>query len=1020
MSRTLWGVEIIVYYTTAFFALLTIALASRSRSPLGIVHFVQSQRRALVLAVLLVVAGQVAVKFVGSAHPPPIVPRASTRAVTREMAIAEPPGRVVDVMDVDEEASSESLQAIANAIAAPYRSAILVQPGTSMPLAVSVAVLFLGAAASTPVTVGMGTLVISYVATCRVAMAPDEPFALVDAAVIARFAAGDNPLARFASVRSYFSVLEAISLALLLSVVLFVAVRDGQARRHGFARGLLSTVHASQMRAILLTVVPEAIGDELVIDPDTVFSPVDLGLVSVMFVKVTGVSSLSESGIKVLDSIFAAFDELLDSTRGAKLMKLESVGSIYLVTAGVSLIHGESVVPPEKAASKLVALGFAMLQLTEGRTFRGTSCRLVIGVSSGPAIGHVLGTAKPKFSIVGDVTNVASRMMSKSEPGRITVSIATKHLLDECATPWTMIDRGYLDIKGKGTMHLHYVTTSRSHLRRALGHSHALYQKATGSASGAGSGLVAVARITPEAVASVYARTLMDDPEVALRLRQRRRRLRGSRAGASSSSARKWSISTSASTSSTSDPTATPPAPSSPRSRLTASTSSPTSARFGSFSRRAKKAVRSIVVDGVSMAQADGELEPLEAPEVQRVSPFESTRSLLTFFTAVAFATCTLDLIWAAALSPSVVGMSIEDIVTAWLVRVVPASLVALTVPCAGDWPRYRFIALFTLDVSFSAGTVLMWAWCTAPEVGDLLLLTNSATLFVANVAFVWLPTTWYALGVLAHTLFILFATQIRTSPYPTDASVLVALCVIGAFCTIAASRLRATVARNDALQQIGDDMHVRFSDTLATLLPPVVVQRFLLGFPPHTVHYNQVTVLSSDLVGFTYLTSLLSPMDTCHLLHAIYLRFDQLLLEKRAYKVEVIGDAYLAVTGMDPHASSVAAAYDAVDLALQLNEALRAVGREVLEPELQPLLNMRIGVHTEDAFGAIVGTQRVRYHLFGPCMAKAEQLEQRGIPGHTVVSRETRDMLRRGGYGYFSFRPVPNVANAFVVSTME
>jgi adenylate cyclase len=72
-----------------------------------------------------------------------------------------------------------------------------------------------------------------------------------------------------------------------------------------------------------------------------------------------------------------------------------------------------------------------------------------IGINSGPAVAGVIGTRKFQYDIWGDTVNTASRMESHSEPGRIQVSDATNHLIEEeFATTY----RGPIEVKGKGTL----------------------------------------------------------------------------------------------------------------------------------------------------------------------------------------------------------------------------------------------------------------------------------------------------------------------------------------------------------------------------------------------------------------------------------------------------------------------------------------------------------------------------------------------------------------------------------------
>ncbi|MFV1969867.1 MAG: adenylate/guanylate cyclase domain-containing protein [Acidimicrobiia bacterium] len=76
----------------------------------------------------------------------------------------------------------------------------------------------------------------------------------------------------------------------------------------------------------------------------------------------------------------------------------------------------------------------------------GIKLRIRIGINSGSAVGAVVGTTKFAYDMWGDTINVASRMESSGEPGRIQVAEgAFSRLRDK----YVLEPRGVVDIKGK-------------------------------------------------------------------------------------------------------------------------------------------------------------------------------------------------------------------------------------------------------------------------------------------------------------------------------------------------------------------------------------------------------------------------------------------------------------------------------------------------------------------------------------------------------------------------------------------
>jgi adenylate cyclase len=94
-------------------------------------------------------------------------------------------------------------------------------------------------------------------------------------------------------------------------------------------------------------------------------------------------------------------------------------------------------------------------ELSAGRDFR---IRLRIGVHSGPVVAGVIGLRKFSYALWGDTVNIASRMESQGEPGRIHVT-ETVH---ECLHDRYEFDGpSIVDVKGKGEMRTYYLLGER-------------------------------------------------------------------------------------------------------------------------------------------------------------------------------------------------------------------------------------------------------------------------------------------------------------------------------------------------------------------------------------------------------------------------------------------------------------------------------------------------------------------------------------------------------------------------------
>jgi len=166
---------------------------------------------------------------------------------------------------------------------------------------------------------------------------------------------------------------------------------------------------------------------------------------SILFADLAGFTPVSQKLtpdelVKMLDAIFSRFDELVDEYR---LEKIKTIGDEYMVASGIPI-------PRDDHAQALADFALAMRDsLAEYSETNGVDLRMRIGINSGPVVAGVIGKRRFLYDLWGDSVNTASRMESHGIPGEIQLTEATRDLLDG---HFSFIDRGIIDIKGKGPM----------------------------------------------------------------------------------------------------------------------------------------------------------------------------------------------------------------------------------------------------------------------------------------------------------------------------------------------------------------------------------------------------------------------------------------------------------------------------------------------------------------------------------------------------------------------------------------
>ena len=164
---------------------------------------------------------------------------------------------------------------------------------------------------------------------------------------------------------------------------------------------------------------------------------------------------------------------------------------------------------------------------------------------------------------------------------------------------------------------------------------------------------------------------------------------------------------------------------------------------------------------------------------------------------------------------------------------------------------------------------------------------------------------------------------------------------------------------------------------------------------------FPDTTIFFADLVGFTKWSSDRSPTDVFHLLESIYGAFDQVAERRNVFKVETIGDCYVAVTGIpEPqkdHASRMIRF--ARDCMLKLGQVINSLADEFgVENDGTLQLQMRVGLHSGPTTAGVLRGKKGRFQLFGDTVNSASRMESTGQPGLIHISQATADALKASG----------------------
>ena len=193
-------------------------------------------------------------------------------------------------------------------------------------------------------------------------------------------------------------------------------------------------------------------------------------------------------------------------------------------------------------------------------------------------------------------------------------------------------------------------------------------------------------------------------------------------------------------------------------------------------------------------------------------------------------------------------------------------------------------------------------------------------------------------------------------------------------------------------LQREKEMLHIeqmKSEKLMLNILPKPIADRLKKGEKNIAGSYPEVTVLFSDLVGFTKMSAKKTAPELVKLLNDIFSRFDKRAELLGLEKIKTIGDAYMAVGGLpiprSDHAEIVA------DMALGMYQDL-AEFNQANQQEIQ----MRIGIHSGPVVAGVIGFTKFSYDLWGNTVNTASRMESTSGNGRIQVSAITHELLKK------------------------
>jgi len=208
----------------------------------------------------------------------------------------------------------------------------------------------------------------------------------------------------------------------------------------------------SKSERLLLNVLPRAVADRLKSGERTI---VDSFLdATVVFADIVGFTRIATRNspnrtVQLLNDLFSNFDRVAEQHQ---LEKIKTIGDSYMMVGGIPTVN------PNHAE----ACANACLELMEAlRVFNRRhqlDWQIRIGLNNGPVVAGIIGTRKFAYDLWGETVNIAARMESQGQPGRIQVSANTMRVLE---SKFYFESVGVIEIKNLGPMETYFLTRKK-------------------------------------------------------------------------------------------------------------------------------------------------------------------------------------------------------------------------------------------------------------------------------------------------------------------------------------------------------------------------------------------------------------------------------------------------------------------------------------------------------------------------------------------------------------------------------
>ncbi len=221
-----------------------------------------------------------------------------------------------------------------------------------------------------------------------------------------------------------------------------------------FRKNKLINIEKTKSEKLLLNILPAEVAEELKLSGKA--EAQHIAEVTVIFTDFKGFTQLTEKLsaaelIKEINFCFEAFDNII-TKHGIE--KIKTIGDSYMAAGGLPTPNKTHAIDVVNAALEIQKF---MFELAESKRIKNDLFfEIRIGVHTGPVVAGIVGVKKFQYDIWGDTVNIASRMESSGEVGKVNISQST---YEKVKDEFNCVHRGKIQAKGKGEIDMYFVVS---------------------------------------------------------------------------------------------------------------------------------------------------------------------------------------------------------------------------------------------------------------------------------------------------------------------------------------------------------------------------------------------------------------------------------------------------------------------------------------------------------------------------------------------------------------------------------